>query len=162
MIAIVSSFFKKDKNQKKTSRPQRPAPGLEKPKGEVYRGRLGDLVKELKTDFGDVFNEKSTPEEMEEDTKKYADEAPDHEINYEYRGYEQEHPYQQPADSNNKKESYSANRAKAPKKQVHAATVYDNEIGDDTAGYDITFDKKTLLQGIIMSEVLGKPKALRK
>ncbi|SNS92244.1 hypothetical protein SAMN05446037_102760 [Anaerovirgula multivorans] len=171
IFAIVSTLFKKDKNVRKTYR----KPGdfedkqvkagedqtFEKPKTlrELPRGGLGDLIKELKTDFDDVFKEKPSGQKQKEES---------YHVDYEYEGYEDSNAHQQQVDSKQQERRYTLGKAETNKKVATSKkdskmkTVYDDEICDEVSNFTLSFDEGTLLQGIIMSEILGKPKALRK
>lgn len=171
IFAIVSSFFKKDKNVRKTYRKsgdfedkqvktgEDQTFGKPKTLRELPRGGLGDLIKELKTDFDDVFKEKPSGQKRKEDS---------YHVDYEYEGYEDSNSHQQQVHTKQQERRGTLSKTETnkkvatSKKDFKVKTVYDDEICDEVSNFTLSFDEETLLQGIIMSEILGKPKALRK
>ncbi len=154
VIGIINSFFNKDKKQKKTvRRPVRlesKTPNIdseqiskievEQKQAKVPPQNMWDVIRELSTDFNTVFNQKPI-KQMGLDTNKGAADP----INF-----GQEPDYDRQENDNRKKESL-----------VRQKTVYSDEIGDQSSSFNPVFNGEAVLQGIIMSEILAKPKALR-
>lgn len=150
VIAILSSLFDKNKQQKRrtktpTASQERETTNHRNPTGQ---GRLGDLIK----DFSDVFKERDITQHKQ----------PSYDYEYtEYEGYEVNKPQQQYQDNQEMKQEYD-HQVKDKIKPVAKNIISEDEITDDNLDYDISFDEETLLKGIIMSEILDKPKALRR
>ena len=148
IIAFISSLLNKNKTSAKptvkTDRPEPPKPpstdripGTTESKQRSFPGGLGELFEEIKAEF--------------ERTQ---------------RGIQKEQ-VQPPEENTEKRNGATAKqRAHTPRdtsrrdvKKV-AGSVYEGEIGKEET--HIRFDKKSILQGIIMSEVLQKPKSLER
>lgn len=123
---------------------------------------MGDLIKEFKSDFDNVFREKPYVTQQREgyNQEEKASDA----IEYDYRGYVDASHNNSYFDGQHQEtiKKYEKDKTNAKTIDDRKTTINDNEIEDAISGLTLTFNEETLLQGIIMSEVLGKPKALRR
>ncbi|AKL95793.1 hypothetical protein CACET_c23470 [Clostridium aceticum] len=141
IFAVITSIFGNNKKANKSSTPQK-----NDTTRQHNRGRLGELLQELKGDFDQVFKEQpSTPEE---------------DIPYEYVDYDQQHIEDSVLETKYTLEESKPN--KEYRNKPKQKNIYEDEIQESPLNHEISFDEETLLQGIIMSEILGKPKALRR
>ncbi|SDK38056.1 hypothetical protein [Natronincola ferrireducens] len=174
VFVIISSVFNKDKRAKKTSRRPRGLDenemdrgqdhSFDKPKPTVTRreGGFGDLIQELRADFNEVFKEKSITREVREDNPKPIEETTkDLSYNEKYE-YEYGNEYQKHINDKELEIRYDVDKKKAKERSTPIKPVYTNETQQSISNNNLSFDEQTLLQGIIMSEILGKPKALKK
>ncbi|AOY77557.1 hypothetical protein [Clostridium formicaceticum] len=152
IFAIISSLFGKNKKNNKPPVPRETNGESETPTIN-HKGRLGELFKELKGDFETVFKENTASTEM-------AEEEPVYETPYEYENYYEED--MQDKDLKTKQVLEQRQPMRETRESLQEKTIYENEIQEKPVNQGISFDEKALLQGIIMSEILGKPKALKR
>ncbi len=139
IIALLSSLFNKDKKVKQSKK--RP----EKPVQPAPRQNLQDLLREISSDINEVFGNKSF-ENKKTDFQEIQ--VPEH----------------KEAGMYNKEEGIESLKIARPprEKAILENVIVKDEIRDEIGDLDLSFDKKSLIQGIIMSELLGRPKALRR
>lgn len=148
VIVFISSLFNKNKNTAKpTTKSSEPMPSQipkKKPSShnetrtKSFSGGLEDLFKEIKAEYDKGFaniqkQEKYYPPE-EDITEKHIDKI-------------------------DQRVQDSKNTLKNKVKKVKGS-VYEREIGKEQVSID--FNKESVIQGIIMSEILQKPKSLRR
>lgn len=109
-------------------------------KTKRYRNNLEDLFKELSGEFNRNFKE--TPQK---DTSVTSQNQMKRQIK---------------SDSNEKEKLKSQKTDLKPDSEVVKNSVYDGEIG--TNENIVEFNEKSIIQGVIMSEILQKPKSLRR
>lgn len=146
-IAIISSLFNKDKKSiKPTVRPNRPI-SSETPVKRVdpnqnrrknFSGGLEDLFKEIKVEFDKTFR----------DTQKEQS----------YSSI-QENIVKENSSEKGNRGRLSKNTLRDDTKKAKNS-VYEGEIGKEEI--PIEFNRKSIIQGVIMSEILQKPKSLRR
>lgn len=153
-IILISSLFNKDKKTAKTSRTSRTfkAPvqpnrsnlpnGTAKQGPNVNRrslsGGLEDLFKELRTEFDKTFSDN----ESNQHTYTLEEEASSIKMENDY------------------KEEDTKERKSKDTSEIYKNSVYAGEIGKNEVS--IEFNRKSIIQGVIMSEILQKPKSLRR
>lgn len=111
-------------------------------KGQSLLMGLDTLMKELQEKQPDVI--KKGPYEF------LATEYEDKTLNQCYVDIKEEH------------EGYGSHKVEKLIKSDIDNKIEDKEIKNIVSDYDISFNKQSLLQGIIMSEILDKPKALKR
>ena len=117
------------------------------PRKGAFGGSLEDLFKELRTEFEKNYGV-AKKEEVESTTGQDVSRTSNMEVNREERVLY-------------KANSYLGDSSTLDRNSVDSkGTVYDKEIGKNEKEFEL--DKKGILQGIIMSEVLQKPKSLRR
>ena len=139
------------KREKPQTQGQNPRSLLEE---VLQQYNLNDGSAQQKSDAKTSKEVKVKPEKSAEEKKHYTD--------YSDRA--------QPQKSRKKKvmESYTKNRKKGIKAGelggdfFEKSSVEKNEIGIEGFNELLTFDQKSLVRGIVMAEVLGKPKSLQK
>ncbi len=159
-IALISSFFNKDKNKTTTRSPEdeaRPHGDLtasqtkptsqqsrtikrQEPKNRRTTAGLDEMLRELNHDINDVFNQKKSkkPKPVEsypankEDVAKIKQESPD-----------------------------VVRRKVSSYQEKNQSPIYKDEKKKTPSICGLDMDRKAVIQGIIMSEVLGKPKSMR-
>lgn len=109
-------------------------------KTKGYRNNLEDLFKELSGEFNRNFKE--TPKK---DTPVTSQDQMKTEIK---------------SDSNKKEKLKSPNTDLKPNSEIVKNSVYDGEIGNNEN--IVEFNERSIIQGVIMSEILQKPKSLRR
>jgi len=183
-IAVISSLFNKGKNQttqRRTSNDPRslnpsrpmetpsnntPRPSMERrttvqrpavnrttvqtnkpvsqqtPKRQSPTGGLEEMIRELQKNMGDVFNQSTAREEVQQgnDTKAVEKEV---------------------IEETNRNITSPVEVEAASKKSTVVSPILKNEIGRENIG-KVKFDRRSILQGVIMSEVLDKPKSLKR
>lgn len=149
VIAFLSSLFNKNKTPTKprvdTGKPTSQdspssgkASGPDENKRKKISGGLEELFKEMKSEFEKTLKEpqekKQTHFPMEQDTK---------------------------GEDNTVVERDSRSLGGALKRDIRkaAGSVYEGEIGKEAY---IKFNRKSIIQGVIMSEILQKPKSLKR
>ncbi len=149
VIALISYLFSKDRIPSGSatdtdvpaspeSRPAKKVPGTGRNKKRGFSGEFGELFEEIKMEFDRTF------EKVE---KKQAD------------------PYVE-EDVGRGDIAKTKQKTPPPKKVLEkdvkkvAGGVYEGEIGKSETY--ISFDKKSVIKGIIMSEILQKPKSLKR
>ena len=155
VIAVISSLFNKKDNTTKrrkkantTMRPKAPTTSgesvtsmSEKGNGRkrTFSGSLEDLFSELKLELDKNLNETKVKQ-------SYYD--PDQDVvtkdNIEVEREEKKDWHDNPMDDH----------------KLNKDTVYHGEIGKNET--PIEFNRKSIVQGVIMSEILKKPKSLRR
>lgn len=154
VVIIISVVFssKEKKNQKasqgrnwqsNTTTTPRPVKRQENNlRKSAFGGSLEDLFKELRTEFEKNYG--GVKKEVVEPTiQQNLPSTSNIEMNRDERTLYKPNNYNSTLDNSSVDSK---------------GTVYDKEIGRN----EIEFDKKAILQGIVMSEVLQKPKSLRR
>ncbi|MBM7614650.1 hypothetical protein [Alkaliphilus hydrothermalis] len=166
-IALISSIFNKGKNQttqRRTSNDRRspnPSRPMEAPNNNSSRPTVGgdrpvsqqspkkssktvgleEMIRELQKNMGDVFNQSTAREEIQQEKATKA--------------VEEEKIKKRIKDVKSLKEVVSVSN------QSTVSPILENEIGRGNVG-KVKFNRHSILQGLIMSEVLEKPKSLRR
>ncbi len=152
VITFISYLFSKDKTPAKptinTNEPvsrdlQSPIdkiPDTDKNQKRGLSSGLEDLFKEIKTEFEKNLVEKKTEEKQSHST------------------IEQDAKKENNTEIGDK--THLSKRAFAKDVKKVAGSVYEGEIGKEKIY--IKFDKESIIKGIIMSEVLQKPKGLKR
>jgi len=154
VIMVISSLFNKDKNAKRPSaqpsrpepsgRPNAKEPNAKQSKRKTFTGGLEDLFSELKGELDKTFG----------DTEKKQSDS-----NLSHNTMETNN-----VEVNKNAHKFMSSRLKDNSRQ-NRDSVYEDEIGKEEIGKEeisIEFDKKSIVQGIIMSEILQKPKSLKR
>ena len=147
-IAFISSLFNKDKNAKKpqvqrsktttAGNPATKPPNVTKPRMPAFTGRLEDLFNDFRGEIDKTLRDNDK-------TQSYL--APNQDI----------------ANSDNIELKQKENKSMSSRlidNSMVRDSISDGEIGKEEIL--IEFDKKSIVQGIIMSEILQKPKSLRR
>ncbi|ABR49176.1 hypothetical protein Amet_3036 [Alkaliphilus metalliredigens QYMF] len=159
-IAVISSFFNKSKEAKTRrtgpsqgqSRPNT-RPAQSKPQPATRQGQrrpstgptggLGDLFRDFQKDLNEVFGEATRTGGTARKSQQYSQ-------------MEEESPEKQPEIVEKSKILKTERTVKTKKSDTRKDVI---QAGEISAQDLISIDQKSILQGVIMSEVLGKPKA---
>lgn len=153
-IILISSLFNKDKKTAKTSRtsrtftapvhpnrsnlPNRTAKQDTNVNRKSLSGGLEDLFKELRTEFEKTFSDN----ESNQHTYTLEEEASSIKM------------------ENNYEEKKTKVKNLKDTSEIYKNSVYAGEIGKNEI--PIEFNRESIIQGVIMSEILQKPKSLRR
>ncbi|MCC5910340.1 MAG: hypothetical protein JJT76_07880 [Clostridiaceae bacterium] len=161
IFAIVSSLFSKDKKGKgptKRTPPQHPSQTQQPPRLQKTTtrnaGRFGDLLKDLKGDFEEVFKEGQQTQQQQQQTQQTPS------THQQYNEYENQYGY---VEEEHIEKTYETDKPKTQeKKDTVKGSIYEGEIGGEMHPGKLSFDQQSLVKGIIMAEVLGKPKSMKR
>jgi len=161
-IGIISSIFNKSKEQQRrgkstqvrgaTTKPQPSTTQQAKPRRTS--GGLEDMLREFQRDINTVFGDLQ-PSNNSNEEKPIKNIEP---VETELEVYEEN--YETVAEANYTTEDYTTEDYTAKVPEIKGK-VYENEIGAESKP-SLSFNNKSLVEGIIMAEVLGKPKSLQR
>jgi len=148
-IMVISSLFNKDKKAVKptiqpskttpSGRPAAKVPNSNKNRRTTFTGGLEDLFGELKGEFYKTFEDNGKKQ-------SYSD-SQQNTVNIDNVKTNQDV----------QKDSYNSFKDSS---KLDRDSVYEREIGKEEI--PIEFNRKSIIQGVIMSEILQKPKSLRR
>ncbi|KAB3533257.1 hypothetical protein [Alkaliphilus serpentinus] len=158
-IGIISSIMNKSKEQQRRARssqgnntaprPQvKPQPTMQQAKPKRAPGGLEDLLKEFQRDISTVFGE------LQQDNK-----PKDKQVIRTIESKEMELRRSKEEDKTLEATKYTIEDPVASEPES-ISSIYKNEIGRK-GKTPLNLNKKSIMNGIIMAEVLGKPKALQ-
>ncbi|KAB3535350.1 hypothetical protein F8154_06690 [Alkaliphilus pronyensis] len=160
IIGILSSIFNKSKQQQRRKPRQQQNTRLNPTKeptrsnSTTVKKHLGleDMLKDLHKDINTVFGEYKDTQEAKKTVKakktKVVNEA---RIQPELETYEE--------DTRSLKETKYTVEDSVANPPNEIGSVYEKEIGDPQI--DLSLNESSLVKGIIMSEILGKPKSMQ-